>query len=167
MPATSIEQRTSKRSVNPFQTETRKCSSARLDVLSNVFGDDILPTLMPLIQLYQFNAYFSVADTIDFSQYDLPLKIVSYKDLYGWTMDDIVKAIALKNNCTFCGVFRSQIVTGHNTDDIAETVLLNILRGDIARLSRCTFITNDEDGPIPRCKPFKYTYEKEIVIYPY
>ena len=23
--------------------------------------------------------------------YDLPLKIVSYKDLYGWTMDEVVK----------------------------------------------------------------------------
>lgn len=35
-----------------------------------------------------------------------------------------------------------------------------------SRLSRCTSITTGEDGPIPRCKPFKYTYEKEIVIYP-
>lgn len=28
----------------------RKCSAAALDILSNVFGNDILPTLMPLIQ---------------------------------------------------------------------------------------------------------------------
>ncbi|PON89933.1 Armadillo-like helical [Trema orientale] len=28
----------------------RKCSAAALDILSNVFGDEILPTLMPLVQ---------------------------------------------------------------------------------------------------------------------
>ena len=44
-------------------------------------------------------------------------------------------------------------VNGHNADDIAETVIMNILRGDIA-----------SEDMISGCKPFKYTYEKEIVM---
>ena len=51
--------------------------------------------------------------------------MVSYKELYGWTMDAIVQK---------------------------------------SRLQRCTAITTGSDGAIPRSKPFKYTYEKEIVI---
>lgn len=85
--------------------------------------------------------------------YEMELKILSYEELYGWTMDRIVGEIGKTNNCTFCGVFRRQaldrgakllnvncIATGHNADDIAETVIMNILRGDTARLSRCTSI---------------------------
>ena len=41
-------------------------------------------------------------------QYKVPLTIVSYQDLYGWTMDKIVEEIGKNNNCTFCGVFRRQ-----------------------------------------------------------
>jgi len=49
-------------------------------------------------------------ETVKLNQktYGLPLQILSYRELYDWTMDEVVKKIGLTNNCTYCGVFRRQ-----------------------------------------------------------
>jgi cytoplasmic tRNA 2-thiolation protein 1 len=107
---------------------------------------------------------------------NLPLTIASFKELFGYTMDEIVPYCGIQNSCTYCGVFRrvalekeckklgiKKLLTGHNADDIAETVLMNILRGDFNRLPFSVKIITD--GEINRIKPFKYIYEKEIVMY--
>ncbi|KAK1042113.1 cytosolic thiouridylase subunit Ctu1 [Friedmanniomyces endolithicus] len=93
----------------------------------------------------------------------LPLKILGYEELYGWSMDEVVAQVVRKGNCTYCGVFRRQAL------DRGAAALG--VRGDLARLGRGTSLVTGTGGleggfaSVKRSKPLMWAYEKEIVMY--
>jgi len=111
--------------------------------------------------------------------------MVSFKKLYGYTLDEIVKRIKHKESgltpCSYCGVLRrkalniiarrvgaTKIATAHNLDDEIQTFMLNIIHGDPLRIARTAPVFEDEEsGLVPRVKPLCEILEKEITLYAY
>lgn len=103
-------------------------------------------------------------------------RIVTFADLFGDDLDRLLVGREAQG-CTVCGVLRrralaeavkqvgaTKLATGHNLDDEAQSVLMNILRGDLPRLLQDTS-TGQPGHFVPRIKPLAVLSEKEIVTY--
>jgi uncharacterized protein (TIGR00269 family) len=103
--------------------------------------------------------------------------IKSFRDEHGTTMDELAAMDREKGTCSYCGVLRKNIlnrvalelgatklVTGHNLDDEAQTILLNYLRGDMERMVRLAPPAAVE-GLVLRAKPLRNVPEKEVALY--
>ena len=110
---------------------------------------------------------------------------VSFKQLYDYTLDEIVERIRQKGNqltpCAFCGVLRrkalniaalevkaNKIATGHTLDDEVQTSMLNIFHGDVPKLAAEKPVT-DQVHPrlVQKVKPFCEVPERESALYAY
>lgn len=112
--------------------------------------------------------------------------VASFKQLFGCTLDEIVKKVRAENNdgttsCACCGVLRrkalnitarkikaTKLATAHTLDDEVQTMLLNIFHGDVLRIAKEKPVT-DEVHPkfVQRIKPFCEIPEKETALYAY
>jgi len=108
---------------------------------------------------------------------EVPHVVVSFKEGIGCTLDEMLKRERKEASCTYCGVFRrtllnkkareigaNKLATGHNLDDDAQTVLLNIMNGDTERLARLR-PSRAQEGLVPRIKPLIDVPEREVALY--
>jgi uncharacterized protein (TIGR00269 family) len=114
--------------------------------------------------------------------------VMSFQELYGHSLDEIVKTTREKRKsskgltpCAYCGVLRrralnlaarkvgvDKLATGHNLDDEAQTILLNILNGDVLRIARVKPVLSEAHPKfVQRVKPMCEVPEREISLYTY
>lgn len=109
----------------------------------------------------------------------------AFRDLDFIDMDEVVTRMdeAKQRNtsapttaCAYCGVFRRQginalarrvnadvVALGHNLDDVAQTVMMNLVAGEVERSLRMAPHTDrPEDGLAPRIVPLRWIPEQEV-----
>ena len=120
------------------------------------------------------------------SKLEVPHKTFSFKQLFGFTLDELVTRRIGKANerltaCAYCGVLRrramniaarevgaNKISTAHTLDDEVQTILMNIFRGDLTRLMKGKPLTDQVHPTLVRkAKPFCEIPEKESALYAY
>jgi uncharacterized protein (TIGR00269 family) len=114
-------------------------------------------------------------------------RVVSFEKEIGKTLDSILKtqgtghrAPGTRNSlpCSWCGVLRrgllnraaretgaDKLAMGHNLDDMAQTVLMNILRNEPSRTNRMLDPPAAGPGFVRRIRPLMRTPEKENAVY--
>ncbi len=109
--------------------------------------------------------------------------VTSFKEMYGYELDEIVKMMPEKGltPCSYCGVLRrrtlnvaaretgvDKLAMAHSLDDETQTILLNIIHGDVLRIARAKpVLAVIHPKLIQRVKPLCQVPEKEIAFYAY
>ena len=126
----------------------------------------------------------SLADLKIFCEtYKIPLEVLSFKERYGLTLDEMITKARTEYNkkpCSVCGIFRrsllnegakkfgaTKLVTGHNLDDEVQSVLMNQFLGNAqhnASLGPITGLSNNK-GFVSRVKPLYFVSEQETRLF--
>lgn len=105
-------------------------------------------------------------------------RVLAYEESAGHTMDEVVSLDPGAIPCSYCGPFRRQalnraasdvdadyVATGLNLDDTAQSILMNVARGDVEKLARLGPHETRQPGLVPRIQPLRMIPEKEVYLY--
>ena len=109
----------------------------------------------------------------------IPHHVFCFKDLFGYSMDEIELLKDAESSCSLCGILRRRamdliaqkldvriVATAHNLDDIAQTFLINLLNNDVKRLPWSLPVHNETELFSQRkIKPLAEIYEEEVALY--
>ena len=122
---------------------------------------------------------FSLAKVEKFcNEKDIQHRVVRFEECGGIPMDRAVNFRGERTPCSICGVFRrnclnttakelnaTRLATGLNLDDTAQTILMNLTRGDLQRMIRLGPHRIIKPGLIPRIQPLRQIPEKESCLF--
>jgi uncharacterized protein (TIGR00269 family) len=105
-------------------------------------------------------------------------RVVRASEALGTTTDRHARALPGTPPCSFCGVWRRQLlnrgardagadvlVLGFNLDDLAQTILMNLVHGDLDRLVRMAPHRRRQDRLVPRIAPLALVPEREVYLF--
>jgi uncharacterized protein (TIGR00269 family) len=105
-------------------------------------------------------------------------RVVRAESELGTTTDRAAAEMPGTVPCSFCGVWRrgllnqaaresgaEVLVLGFNLDDLAQTVLMNLVHGDLDRIGRMAPHRVRQPGLIPRIAPLAQVPEREVFLY--
>jgi len=105
-------------------------------------------------------------------------QIISFKEEYGYPLDEMLEKEDMEMPCSVCGVLRRWLMntvakeenldllaTGLNLDDTSQTILMNFCRADMKKMTRLAPHENVKEGLIPRINPLQRVTEKETYLY--
>jgi uncharacterized protein (TIGR00269 family) len=158
-----------------------KDSMSMLYILHKIFGEHRGVRLVALtvdegISGYKKGALKIVAGFCKAN--DIRLEKYSFKKEFGIEMDKVAGLGKGHRPCAYCGVLRrsllnrkarelgaSRIALGHNLDDMAQSILMNMANADVNRLVRLGPHVQVQEGLVPRMLPLRTIPEEETKLY--
>ncbi|MFZ0698719.1 MAG: TIGR00269 family protein [Thermoplasmata archaeon] len=105
-------------------------------------------------------------------------QIVRAEEKLGTTTDRATERLPETVPCSFCGVWRRRLLNqgardvgadvlalGFNLDDLAQTILMNLVHGNLERLTRMAPHRGRQPGLVPRIAPLAAIPEREVYLY--